>query len=131
MKYQLYEIQQQYFTQSRTLFHVLSDVDHYQGLSERWEAGPIFCSEITGALAVHILGISRCHINILPMDTPVDVQGTPKCSSLIQHDLSMIPMSAEVPCFKDQIEVNAHAFGGHARMLSIENFVLPVYVICF
>ena len=49
--------------------------DHYQGITENWEAGPIYCSEVTGSLIVHMLGVDPTHVRRLPMDAPVTVQG--------------------------------------------------------
>ena len=60
-----------------TTAHFLSHAhaDHYGGLNERWEAGAIFCSEVTGALVDHMLGVDPQYIHRLPMDRPVTVQG--------------------------------------------------------
>lgn len=60
-----------------TTAHFLSHAhaDHYGGLNERWEAGPIFCSDVTGALVAHMLGVDPRYIHKLPMDRPVTVQG--------------------------------------------------------
>ena len=49
--------------------------DHYQGLSENWSAGPVYCSEVTGKLAMHLCGVPPHYIRTLPMHRPVMVQG--------------------------------------------------------
>ena len=49
--------------------------DHYQGLSENWSAGPVYCSEVTGKLAMHLCGVPPHYIRTLPMHQPVMVQG--------------------------------------------------------
>lgn len=49
--------------------------DHYQGITENWDAGLIYCSEVTGTLIVHMLGVNAMLVRRLPMDTPVTVQG--------------------------------------------------------
>ncbi|BFZ54898.1 DNA cross-link repair protein PSO2/SNM1 [Savitreella phatthalungensis] len=49
--------------------------DHYGGLSATWDAGPIYCSSITGSLCIQQLKVKPEFIVKLPMDTPVDVQG--------------------------------------------------------
>lgn len=57
--------------------HFLSHAhaDHYQGITERWKAGPIYCSEITGNLVAHMLGVDPQYIHTLPMNEPVTVLG--------------------------------------------------------
>ncbi|CAG9464257.1 unnamed protein product [Pedinophyceae sp. YPF-701] len=49
--------------------------DHYTGLTERWDAGPIYCSSITADLLQHLLGVPESLLHRLPMDTPTDVMG--------------------------------------------------------
>ena len=49
--------------------------DHYQGLSENWSAGPVYCSEVTGRLAMHLCSVPQHYIRTLPMHKPVMVQG--------------------------------------------------------
>eukprot|EP00803_Ostreobium_quekettii_P008788 evm.model.scf_1474EXC.2 EVM.evm.TU.scf_1474EXC.2 scf_1474EXC:16266-31624(-) len=49
--------------------------DHYTGLSETWSQGSIYCSEVTGRLVVHMLGVNPKYIHALPMDIPRNVEG--------------------------------------------------------
>ena len=49
--------------------------DHYGGITDNWERGPIYCSPITGRLVVHMLGIKPEYVHELPMDTPCVLQG--------------------------------------------------------
>ena len=51
------------------------NADHYQGLSENWSAGPVYCSEVTGRLAMHLCGVPPHYIHTLPMHKPAFVQG--------------------------------------------------------
>ena len=49
--------------------------DHYNGLSEAWNAGPIYCSKVTATLVSHICGVRPDFIRPLPMNEPVTVLG--------------------------------------------------------
>ena len=51
--------------------------DHYQGLSESWQAGPIYCSAITGKLVSHLCSVRPEYLHALPMNEPVMVEGAP------------------------------------------------------
>jgi hypothetical protein len=51
--------------------------DHYQGITENWDAGLIYCSEVTARLIIHMLGVNPTLVRRLPMDTPVSLQGAP------------------------------------------------------
>ncbi len=60
--------------------------DHYQGITENWDAGLIYCSEITARLIIHMLGVNPTMVRRLPVDTAVTVQGAvtfagPSCVS--------------------------------------------------
>ena len=58
--------------------------DHYGGLSDRWEAGMVYCSEMTGRLIKHMLGVRAEFITTLPMDTSCSVHGAVTCPYHIQ-----------------------------------------------
>lgn len=49
--------------------------DHYTGISETWSAGPIYCSEVTARLVVHLTGVAQGLVRPLPMDAPQMIQG--------------------------------------------------------
>ncbi|KAK9840432.1 hypothetical protein WJX74_009841 [Apatococcus lobatus] len=49
--------------------------DHYGGITDNWERGPIYCSPITGRLIVHMLGIKPEFVHELPMDAPCMLEG--------------------------------------------------------
>jgi DNA ligase 1 len=49
--------------------------DHYTGLSERWSAGPVYCSQITANFAHKILGVPLSFLRPLPLDTPTSIEG--------------------------------------------------------
>ena len=49
--------------------------DHYTGLRENWDYGPIYCSEVTGKLVVKIVGVSPDLIRPMKWDTPTVVDG--------------------------------------------------------
>ena len=53
----------------------LGSADHYTGLRENWDYGPIYCSEVTGKLVVKIVGVSADLIRPLKWDTPTIVDG--------------------------------------------------------
>ncbi|OCH85205.1 DRMBL-domain-containing protein [Obba rivulosa] len=50
--------------------------DHYTNLSSNWKSGPIYCSEGTANLIVHMLGVDRKWVRPLPMDVPTVVPDT-------------------------------------------------------
>ncbi|KAI0035352.1 DRMBL-domain-containing protein [Vararia minispora EC-137] len=50
--------------------------DHYTNLSSNWKAGPIYCSEGTANLIVHMLSVDRKWVHALPMNTPIIVPNT-------------------------------------------------------
>ncbi|KAK9865080.1 hypothetical protein WJX84_011403 [Apatococcus fuscideae] len=58
--------------QAYLLSHAHSD--HYGGITDNWDRGPIYCSAITGRLIVHMLGIKPEYVHELPMDTPCMLQ---------------------------------------------------------
>jgi hypothetical protein len=49
--------------------------DHYQGITENWSAGTIYCSEVTRRLVIHLLDVKEEYVTALPMDQPLDIQG--------------------------------------------------------
>ncbi|KAF8967731.1 beta-lactamase-like protein [Flammula alnicola] len=50
--------------------------DHYTNLSSNWKNGPIYCSQGTANLIVHMLSVDRKWVHPLPMDTPTLVPNT-------------------------------------------------------
>ncbi|KAF8159562.1 DNA repair metallo-beta-lactamase-domain-containing protein [Crassisporium funariophilum] len=50
--------------------------DHYTNLSSSWKNGPIYCSEGTANLIVHMLSVDRKWVHPLPMDTPTLIPNT-------------------------------------------------------
>lgn len=50
--------------------------DHYTNLSSSWKNGPIYCSETTGNLVVHLLGVDRKWVHPLAMDVPTIIPNT-------------------------------------------------------
>lgn len=49
--------------------------DHYTGLKPGWNAGPIYCSDVTAALVEHLCGVGREWLRVVPMDTPTGIEG--------------------------------------------------------
>lgn len=49
--------------------------DHYTGLRDDWNRGPIYCSEVTARLVAHMLGVQPRFLCPLPLDTPTTIQG--------------------------------------------------------
>ncbi|KAJ3076799.1 DNA break repair nuclease [Podochytrium sp. JEL0797] len=49
--------------------------DHYGGLTSKFNAGPIYCSKVTANLVRSQLRVAEEWIHVLPMETPVEVQG--------------------------------------------------------
>lgn len=56
--------------------------DHYTGINENWSAGPIYCSEVTAQLVVHLTGVQQQFVHPLPMEKPVVIQGTMHTTAL-------------------------------------------------
>ncbi|KAF7356369.1 DNA cross-link repair protein PSO2/SNM1 [Mycena venus] len=50
--------------------------DHYTNLSSSWKHGPIYCSEGTANLIIHILSVDKKWVHPLPMDVPTVVPNT-------------------------------------------------------
>lgn len=50
--------------------------DHYTNLSSSWKSGPIYCSEGTANLIIHMLSVDKKWVHPLPMDTPVTIPDT-------------------------------------------------------
>lgn len=47
--------------------------DHYTNLSSTWSHGPIYCSEGTANLIIHMLSVDKKWVRPLPMDTPTTI----------------------------------------------------------
>ncbi|CAK5281927.1 unnamed protein product [Mycena citricolor] len=50
--------------------------DHYTNLSSSWKHGPIYCSEGTANLIIHMLSVDKKWVHPLPMDTPTLIPDT-------------------------------------------------------
>ncbi|TBU40981.1 DRMBL-domain-containing protein [Dichomitus squalens] len=50
--------------------------DHYTNLSARWDSGPIYCSEGTANLIIHMLGVDPKWVHALPMDVATTIPNT-------------------------------------------------------
>lgn len=50
--------------------------DHYTNLSSNWRSGPIYCSEGTANLIVHMLRVDRKWVHPLPMDVATVIPDT-------------------------------------------------------
>ncbi|KAF5355291.1 hypothetical protein D9758_006106 [Tetrapyrgos nigripes] len=50
--------------------------DHYTNLSSNWKNGPIYCSEGTANLIIHMLRVERKWVHPLPMDVPTLIPDT-------------------------------------------------------
>ncbi|KAK6908877.1 hypothetical protein I203_102882 [Kwoniella mangroviensis CBS 8507] len=50
--------------------------DHYTNLSKSWTHGPIYCSETTANLIVHMLGVEPKWVHGLPDDVPFEMPNT-------------------------------------------------------
>ncbi|KAM5536570.1 hypothetical protein V8D89_009665 [Ganoderma adspersum] len=50
--------------------------DHYTNLSAKWEVGPIYCSEATANLIIHMLGVDPKWVHPLPMDVATTIPNT-------------------------------------------------------
>lgn len=49
--------------------------DHYGSLRETWSAGLIYCSQMTGKLIIHKLGVNPEFVACLPMNSPQIIHG--------------------------------------------------------
>lgn len=58
----------------RAYFLTHAHSDHFQQLSKTWKV-PIYCSQTTANLIKLKLGVPDEYLNVLPMDTPVYVEG--------------------------------------------------------
>ncbi|KAE9392288.1 DRMBL-domain-containing protein [Gymnopus androsaceus JB14] len=58
--------------------------DHYTALSSTWNSGPIYCSEGTSNLIIHMLKVDPSWVHPLPMDVPTDVPNTSVRVTLIE-----------------------------------------------
>ncbi|KAF6761492.1 DNA cross-link repair protein pso2/snm1 [Ephemerocybe angulata] len=47
--------------------------DHYTNLSSSWTSGPIYCSQGTANLIIHMLSVDKKWVHPLPMDTPTAI----------------------------------------------------------
>lgn len=50
--------------------------DHYTNLSSTWQSGPIYCSQGTANLIIHMLSVDRKWVHPLPMDVPTIIPNT-------------------------------------------------------
>lgn len=50
--------------------------DHYTNLSSSWKSGPIYCSEGTANLIIHMLSVDRKWVHPLPLDVPTVIPNT-------------------------------------------------------
>ncbi|KAF9525372.1 DNA repair metallo-beta-lactamase-domain-containing protein [Crepidotus variabilis] len=50
--------------------------DHYTNLSSSWKHGPIYCSEGTANLIIHMLSVDKKWVKPLPMDVPTLIPNT-------------------------------------------------------
>ncbi|KAK0239030.1 DNA cross-link repair protein pso2/snm1 [Armillaria nabsnona] len=50
--------------------------DHYTNLSSSWTNGPIYCSEGTANLIMHMLNVPKNWVHALPMDKPTVIPNT-------------------------------------------------------
>lgn len=50
--------------------------DHYTNLSSSWKHGPIYCSQGTANLIIHMLSVDKKWVHPLPMDTPTVIANT-------------------------------------------------------
>ncbi|KAH8075871.1 DRMBL-domain-containing protein [Cristinia sonorae] len=50
--------------------------DHYTNLSSNWKSGPIYCSEGTANLIIHMLAVDPKWVHPLPMDIPTLIPDT-------------------------------------------------------
>ncbi|TFK39905.1 beta-lactamase-like protein [Crucibulum laeve] len=50
--------------------------DHYTRLSSTWKSGPIYCSQETANLIIHILSVDKKWVHPIPMDVPTVIPDT-------------------------------------------------------
>ena len=50
--------------------------DHYNNLSKNWKSGPIYCSQGTANLIMHMLGVDAKWVHPLPMDVATEIPGS-------------------------------------------------------
>ncbi|KAF5383774.1 hypothetical protein D9615_003561 [Tricholomella constricta] len=50
--------------------------DHYTNLASNWKSGPIYCSEGTANLIIHMLSVDKKWVHPLPMDVPTVIPST-------------------------------------------------------
>ncbi|RDB23954.1 DNA cross-link repair protein pso2/snm1 [Hypsizygus marmoreus] len=50
--------------------------DHYTNLAANWQSGPIYCSEATANLIIHMLSVDPKWVHPLPMDAPTVIPNT-------------------------------------------------------
>ena len=50
--------------------------DHYTNLSKSWKEGPIYCSETTANLIIHMLGVEPHWVHGLPNNVPFEMPNT-------------------------------------------------------
>ncbi|KAG9312825.1 DNA cross-link repair protein pso2/snm1 [Chiua virens] len=50
--------------------------DHYTNLGSKWQNGPIYCSEETANLIIHMLAVDAKWVHPLPLDTPTLIANT-------------------------------------------------------
>lgn len=49
--------------------------DHYQGITDNWRKGVIFCSETTARMVTQVLEVPPHFVVALPMDSEVEIDG--------------------------------------------------------
>ncbi|KAG5636232.1 hypothetical protein H0H81_008713 [Sphagnurus paluster] len=50
--------------------------DHYTNLAANWKSGPIYCSQGTANLIIHMLSVGREWVHPLPMNVPTEIPNT-------------------------------------------------------
>lgn len=66
--------------------------DHYGGITRRWEAGIIYCSEPTAKLVNQQLGVDRQYLHPLPVGVPVPITtGNGKTVSVTLYNANHCP----------------------------------------
>ncbi|KAG6812732.1 hypothetical protein H0H92_000949 [Tricholoma furcatifolium] len=50
--------------------------DHYTNLAANWKSGPIYCSEGTAKLIIHMLSVDPKWVHPLPYDVPTEIPNT-------------------------------------------------------
>jgi len=50
--------------------------DHYTNLSASWKHGPIYCSQTTANLVIHMLSVDPKWVHPLPMDAETELSDT-------------------------------------------------------